>query len=122
MLCVLILYISGRTYSSKSTPNDRFLEKLFMAILFILRVFARNLLTRNLRRNTFCILFVCLVSSSNPGFISNRPTLYLLEYGDHLKVYMLLFDYFSNFLLGKHFLITNESLGKFLKFASKTFF
>ena len=46
MLCVLILYISG------GTPNDRF-EKLFMAILFTLRVFARNLLRGNRRRNTF---------------------------------------------------------------------
>ena len=32
MLCVLILYISGGTHSLKSTPNDRFFEKLFMAI------------------------------------------------------------------------------------------
>ena len=29
MLCVLILYMSGGTYSLKSTPNDRFFEKLF---------------------------------------------------------------------------------------------
>ena len=34
-LCVLILYISGGTYSLKWTPNDRFVEKLFMAILFV---------------------------------------------------------------------------------------
>ena len=36
MLCVLIfLYISGGTYSLKSTPNYRFFfEKFFMAILF----------------------------------------------------------------------------------------
>ena len=44
MLCVLILYISGGTYSLKSTPNDKVIEKLFMAILFNLRAFARNLL------------------------------------------------------------------------------
>ena len=31
MLCVLIWYINGGTYSLKSTPNDRFFEKLFMA-------------------------------------------------------------------------------------------
>ena len=43
MLCVLIVYINGETYSLKSTPNDRFSEKLFMAILFTIRVFARNL-------------------------------------------------------------------------------
>ena len=40
MLCVLILYISGGTYSLKSTPNDRVIEKLLMAILFTLKVFA----------------------------------------------------------------------------------
>ena len=43
-------------YSLKSTPNDRF-EKLFMAILFTLRVFARNLLRGNRRRNSFRISF-----------------------------------------------------------------
>ena len=32
MLCVLILYIIGGIYSLKSTLNDRFFEKLFMAI------------------------------------------------------------------------------------------
>ena len=41
-LGVLILYIS-----LKSTPNNRFFEKLFMAVLFTLRVFARNLLRGN---------------------------------------------------------------------------
>ena len=40
MLCVLILYINGGTYSLKLTANNRFLfEKLFMAILVTLRVF-----------------------------------------------------------------------------------
>ena len=59
LLCVLILYISGGTYSLKSTPNDRFFEKLFIAILFlcIRRVFARNLLRENHRRNTFVFCF-----------------------------------------------------------------
>ena len=39
MLYVLILYISGDTYSLKSTVNDRFLEKLFMAILLLVSEF-----------------------------------------------------------------------------------
>ena len=39
MLFVLILCISGGTYSLKSTPNDRFFQKLFMAILLTLTVF-----------------------------------------------------------------------------------
>ena len=77
MLWELILYISGGTYSLKSTPNDRFFEKVFMIILFTLRVFARNLLRGNCRKNTFCILFWCLTWSSNPGFSCNKPTHYL---------------------------------------------
>ena len=58
MLRVLILYIRGGTYSLKSTPNDRFSEKLFMTILFTLRVFARNLLRGSRRRNIFHISFL----------------------------------------------------------------
>ena len=82
MLCVLILYISGGTFSLKSIPNHRFFEKLFMAILFTLRVLARNLLRGNRRRNTFRILSWCLAWHSNPGFSSNKPTHYLLDHGD----------------------------------------
>ena len=70
------IYISGGIYSLKSTPNNRFFEKLFMAILFILRVIARNLLSGNRRRNTFRISFWCLAWDSNPGFSSNKPTHY----------------------------------------------
>ena len=39
MLCVLILYISAGSYGLKSTPNDRFFEKLFKAILFTFQSF-----------------------------------------------------------------------------------
>ena len=39
MLGVVILYVSGGTYSLKSTPNDRFFEKLFMAILVYFQEF-----------------------------------------------------------------------------------
>ena len=49
MLRVLILYINGGTYCLKSTPDDKFFEKLFMTILFTLRVFATNLLRGNRR-------------------------------------------------------------------------
>ena len=63
-----------------------FFEKHFMAILFTLRVFARNLLRGNRRRNTFCILFWCLAWGSNPGFMSNKPTHCLLHYGESIIV------------------------------------
>ena len=99
MLCVLILYISGGTYSLKSTPNDRFVEKLFMAILFTLRVFARNLLRGNRRRNTFRISFWCLAWDSNPGFSSNKPTHYLLDHGDfkltNIQTYIYIIGHYN---------------------------
>ena len=39
IVCVTFLYISGDTYCLKSTPNKKFFEKLFMAILFLLPEF-----------------------------------------------------------------------------------
>ena len=43
-------------------------ENFSLKFLFTLRVFARNLLRGNRRRNTFCILFWCLVWGLNSGF------------------------------------------------------
>ena len=58
VVCVLIIYISGGTYSLKSTPNGRetWLEKFFMAILFMLIDFAWNLLQGSCRRNIFIFI------------------------------------------------------------------
>ena len=42
MLCVLILSISGGTYSLKSTPKDRFFEKLYMAVLLYSQSFCQK--------------------------------------------------------------------------------
>ena len=48
VLCSLILYVSGETYSLTSTPNYRFFWKTFSwQFLFTLRLFARNLLSGN---------------------------------------------------------------------------
>ena len=61
-----------------------FFEKLFHGRLFALRVSARNLLRENRWRNIFFfhISFWCLTWDTNPGFTSNKPTHYLLDYGD----------------------------------------
>ena len=61
MLCVVILYIDLQ-FKSRLWTTD-FLRNFFMAGLFILRVFARNLMRANRRINIFCILLGCL----NPG-------------------------------------------------------
>ena len=68
MLRALILYINGGIYSLTSTPNDRFLRNFFMAILFTCQ--------------SFHISFLCLTWNTNPGFMSNKSTGYLLDYGD----------------------------------------
>ena len=60
-----------------------FFAKLFMTILFTLRVFTRNLLRGNRQKNNFRILFWCLAWVSNSGFSSNKPTHYLLDHGDY---------------------------------------
>ena len=91
-----ILYISGGAYSLKSIPNERF-EKFFMAILFTLRVFARNLLRGNRRRNTFRISFWCLAWDFNAGFWYNKPTHYLL---DHANFWFLVTQQSNTFAQG----------------------
>ena len=78
VVCINFIH-TWRDYCLKSTPNDRFFEKLFMAILFALRIFATNLLRGN---RTFRILIWCLAWGSDPGFTSNKPTHYLQNYGD----------------------------------------
>ena len=73
MLCVLILYISLESTLNcrfQFNPNDRFCEELFLVISFTFRLFARNLLRRNRRKNTFRISSWCLAWGSNPGFSS----------------------------------------------------
>ena len=53
ILCALILYMNGGTYSLMSTLNDRFFEDLFMAILFTLRLYVRNLVKGNCGKNIY---------------------------------------------------------------------
>ena len=63
MLCVLILY---------STANNRFLRNFFHGrFILLFRVFARNLLKGNRRRN----------SDTNSVFTFNKSTHYPLDYG-----------------------------------------
>ena len=53
----IIDLVSHTTYVVAVNFIHKWRDQLFMAILFTLRVFARNLLRGNRRRNTFCILF-----------------------------------------------------------------
>ena len=83
MLSALIVYVSGWTYSLTSTPDDRFLRNFVMACLFTLRVFARNLLRGDRRRNTFHISFLMTdLGLRTQAFESNKPPHYILDHGD----------------------------------------
>ena len=71
-------------WREKLTSNDRFLRNFFIADFILLSgVFARKLLRGNRWRNIFVhISFWCLSWDGKPGFTSNKPTHYVLEYGD----------------------------------------
>ena len=71
VVCVNVNFIQFKV----DPERQLFWETFHSRFLFTLRVFARNLLRGNRRRNTFCILFRCLAWGSNPGFTSNTlPT------------------------------------------------
>ena len=84
MLCVLIFI--HKWLDLQSTLNDRFFERRFMAILFVLSEFLPEICWKEItEKNTFCILFWCLAWVSNNGFSSNKPTHYLLDHGDFMR-------------------------------------
>ena len=105
MLCALILHVSGWTNSLKATSNDGFFEKLFHGTYSLTSTLNYRVL-RNLswqfyfntpsfcqksaerkspKKYFFHISFRCLTwGIRNPGFASNKPTHYLLDYGRNL--------------------------------------
>ena len=82
VLCVLNFIHKWRDLQLKVDSEVQIFWETSCQFLFTLRVFARNLLRWNLRRNAYSILFWCLAWGSNPGFSSNKPTHYLLDHGD----------------------------------------
>ena len=81
LVCVNFIH-EWRHLQFKIDSERQIFEKLVMAILFTLRVFARNLLRRSRRRNIFIFSYWCLTWGLNSGFTSNKPTHYLLNYGN----------------------------------------
>ena len=95
MLCMLISYISGGTYSLKSTPNDRF-EKRFKANLFDSQSFCQKSAERKSPKKYFsCFIFDDWPGIRTQAFASNKPTHYLLDYGDLLgRIFSEWFEWF----------------------------
>ena len=99
VVCVNFIHKWRGTYSLLLTPATDSFEKLFLVILFTLRDFSRSRLRGNRQRNNICILFWCLAWGSNPGFMSHKPTHYLLDYGDfgYFIFYAICWFKFSTF-------------------------
>ena len=84
MLCVLILHIHRQDLQFKVYYETDLWRNFSWQFLFTLRVFARNLLIGNHRRDNF----LSLVWDSNPGFSFNKPTprrLHLVMLGGNKK-------------------------------------
>ena len=98
LYCVRSLYIrvAGPTVYHLFRMTD-FWETFSWLGIFPLRVFARNLLRGNRRRNIFFhISFWYLTWDMNPIFICNKPTHYLLDYGNFCDTqFCILLRYFK---------------------------
>ena len=106
MLCMLILVTSGGICNLKSTS---FFEKLFVAILFTLRVFVRNLLRLSHRRNVFFIPLVLMSDLDlNLGLTSNKPIHYQLDCSDRstINAFSTLLQYPGSHIIA--FFISND--------------
>ena len=79
-MCVNFVYYERRDQKFKVNSERQIFEKLFMAILFTLRFFSRNLLKGSRQRNIFTFSFWWLTWDSKRGLTSNKLTHYFLEY------------------------------------------
>ena len=119
VVCVNFIQL-WRNSQFKVVSERQIFEKLFMAFIFTLRVFARNLLRGSRWRNIFFhISFWCLTWGLNLGLSSNKPTLYLLIkylflYFSHPPNLFYLTKTFFFFTLRTHFWITQTFLTRFL--------
>ena len=86
MLHELIIYISGRIYSLKTTSNGNFLRN-FPWEFYLLPVFLPEIFWKEAAEEIFLFLyflFWCLTWGLNRGLTSNKPAYYLLDYDNFL--------------------------------------
>ena len=80
MLCVLILYISGGTYSFIVDSERQIFWETFHGNFYLLSECLAEICWEEIAEE---ILFVFCFGYSNPDFSFNKSTHYLLEHGDH---------------------------------------
>ena len=88
VVCVNFIH-EQRNLQLKVDSEGQIFEKLFMAILFTLRVFARNLL-KEVAEEIFS--FSCLTWGLKRSYTSNKPIHNPLDYGDFMLLFMKIVD------------------------------
>ena len=78
------------TYSLTSAANDRFFEKLLLGRIYLLSEFLQEVCWEEIYDEIFLFFSYfaswCLSWHTNPGFKSNLPTHYILDYGVYLII------------------------------------
>ena len=81
---MLILCIKSRNLQFKVDSERQIFWETFHGNFYLFpKVLPETFWEEIAKENIFRILFWCLARGSNPGFSSNKPTLYLLDYGDN---------------------------------------
>ena len=80
-VCVNLKHV-WRDLLLKVDSERQIFVKFFKAILINRRVFVRYLIRSGGRRNIFSYYWRCLTWGSNRGLTSNKPTHFILDYGD----------------------------------------
>ena len=61
------------------------MEKLFQLYLHF---YQKSYERKSLKKYFLHIFVRCLTCDTNPGFMCNKPTHYLLDYGDFMELYL----------------------------------
>ena len=117
MLCALILYVIGGTYSLKSRPNERFFEKFFMTSLSTLRVFGRVFAESKSPKKYFHIFALMSNLGSEIGLYVYKPTHCLLDY-EYYNVNVV-FSFTEKTIAGRWMVRFYKNISKIYQFQNK---
>ena len=82
MLCALILYMSGGTYSKSRLLTTDFWGTFHGNFIYSQSFCQKFAERKSIKKYFFIFSFWCLIWGLNPGLMSNKPPHYLLDYDD----------------------------------------
>ena len=88
LLCALIFYMSGGTYNLTSSTNRQIFGKpLYVRFIYSQSFCQKYSEGKSLKKYFFFyISLLCLTWDLNSGLTSNKPTQYLLDYGNFYTI------------------------------------